>query len=488
MQELALIVVGAAVCLGSAVVAIRSYLRHRAWVEKADVFVAYANRMGLTTSAERGRLLGSKRVVVEGALDGQQVRIEEIQRENQLIPDVPDSDRIRSGWRIRVRPPGGIPWNLQLCREGRSYGVRKKFTGHDIQIGDDEFDRAFLITSPNPAGVIGLLGSNTRSFIRHAVGTHDWIIDGSCIRCELRALPGDADELDRLVQDAIGLSMSLVPRGTVEEMLIDNLFSERLVGVRLRNLEMLARLPRTPEIERALERAAGDSAWAVSVAAAEYLGERGLGSLMAATTNAPGHLAVQAVHALSQYDGEAVRETVRVALEHPREDVVSAAIEVVGKWRDEKSMAALGLILAGQRSPGLRAAAAEAIGRLRLDEARPVLVRALDRPDVDVRLAVVKALGRVGQADDVMQLLEIADKGETRALRMAARQSVAAIQLNLGQVERGWTSMVERRPEDGALSIDEAAPPGALSVEGAEEPPETKRGPAGEPRRRERER
>ncbi|MCB9593617.1 MAG: HEAT repeat domain-containing protein [Sandaracinaceae bacterium] len=57
--------------------------------------------------------------------------------------------------------------------------------------------------------------------------------------------------------------------------------------------------------------------------------------------------------------------------------------------------------------PGVRAQAAEAVGRVRLREAVPLLLDWLDDPDADVRAAASRALGSIGEEQAVPRLVRV---------------------------------------------------------------------------------
>ena len=129
-----------------------------------------------------------------------------------------------------------------------------------------------------------------------------------------------------------------------------------------------------------------------------------------------------------------------------------------------------------QEQGGLAVAAAQALEILRYPAAEPALILALQREQVDLRIAAAYALGRIGSVEAVLPLKETAERSWLDLeLRRAARQAIAEIQsrlqgaspgqLSLAATEAGQLSLAQA--ETGQLSLaDDAA--GQLSLGGDE--------------------
>lgn len=413
--------------------------------EKAAIDAAL--RLGLNIRTE-GAI-----VTIYGRVDGQSITLKEW----------PHASEGRYRRTLRVSPPGGVPYGLQVSREGVVTGIKKRFIGQDIQAGDPPFDSRLLISGSDEPGVVSLLNSGTRRLMEELIAAGGWIIDKDGLLYSFDAIES-AEHLESLFRKAASLSMRLARTRSIEERLIENLRCEQQATVRLRSLEMLARLPCSPEIQAAIEKAARDNIWQVSVPAAELLDERGLQQLSAASVSAPPRLAIRALRALKKEWGPAALDTVRGALAHPKDEVAAEAALLLGTWRDSESARALIELAAGGRSASIRSAAMTALAHLRAREATPALVAALSEADPDVKVAAARALAYCGSVDDIPELLDFATNTTDARLRSAARQSIAAIQAGLISAERGWVSVADQTAVDGALSVENEAATGSLSV------------------------
>ncbi|MEW6367309.1 MAG: HEAT repeat domain-containing protein [Acidobacteriota bacterium] len=432
------------------------YLRHRQ-IER--VLLQAAASLGFVPSpgSRWPRMNGLPQI--RGVLHGQEVVIEAVPRKSRL-----GRDRNRTRLMLRVSPPGGVPYQLQVQREGLDTALKKMFTGQDLQLCDADFDNLINITGNNEAAIVSLMSSGTRLLMRQMIGSEGWEIGGKRIRKDITDLATDSSQIVDYVERAVALSQRLGRGGNVAEQLIENLQCEPNPQVRRRNLDMLVRLKRTPAIEDALVKAASSNSWTISVPAAEALGERGLPALAAATISAPEELAIKAILALKEIGSDEAMAVVHDALEHRSDRVVTAAALAAGERKHEVSLAALCDIVSGPRSTATRAAAATALGHFQGEQARAAVVGALHAEEEDVRLAAIRSLARCGAAEEVADLLDIEKSGSSRQ-RAWARQAVASIQGRLGRVERGWMSMTEETATEGALSVDTAAPEGSLSLD-----------------------
>jgi HEAT repeat protein len=168
---------------------------------------------------------------------------------------------------------------------------------------------------------------------------------------------------------------------------------------RLHAVSLLAELAH-PYSEAALAGALGDPAWRVRAAAAE---------------------------ALRRLPGSGITAALRPALEDPHPAVRQAAALTLA------DQGALGLqwrfvtLLEEGRTPALRAAAAETLGRLGAAETTDALAAALNDKDLAVALAAVAALGDL-PADDgaVGAILEGALRDPRPAVRVAAARALEA--------------------------------------------------------------
>jgi HEAT repeats len=239
-----------------------------------------------------------------------------------------------------------------------------------------------------------------------------------------------SDQLAGVLAGVLEVARRLVEPDDVVERMAENLRREPELGVRLRIVGALGKVPPHPAARKALLTARGDRSDEVRLQAAVGLGEEGDQTLAA---------------------------LVRKSTDDP---VVARAVALLGDRLPPAEMQAA-LVRALDTGLGKAARAClEALEQSGRPDSESLLLQALASDDAEIAVAAARALGRVGTAGAVAALRE-----ETSIwrpdLRIAARQAIAEIQQRLTGAQAGQLSLAAG--EVGALSL--AAEPGRLSLQ-----------------------
>jgi HEAT repeats len=331
------------------------------------------------------------------------------------------SRRRNSDVRITVLVPA--PSNLssvKICPE-----MDKPLWGHEIEVGDESFDRAFFVTGPVQL-LRALLTVEARRLMEraHAKGRLE-IVHG-----EVWAEIPD-QQIRSLAPLLFKLGRRLANPLDIPRRLAQNAARDPEARVRLQNLLLLiGELPEHPWTAKALRKALADSSDTVRLHAAKELG-------------AEGH------------------EVLLAIAESLEEDALSAqAISILGEGLQLKPARVLLDLALEKRCLQTACACLERLGHRALGttgnvDAVPLLLRALESDRRDLCVAAATALGHVGTAAVVLPLEEAAERSAPYPeLRRAARQAIAEIQSRLSDASPGQLSLAAT--ETGLLSLAQA--------------------------------
>ncbi len=403
-----------------------------------------------------------------------------------------------SGTRIAVSG-GGLSGDVTIRPEGFGGSVHGAGV-HEIEVGDEAFDRAAWVEGP-PALVRSLLDADNRAALRGlfdgrlerkrlspfwATGRLDDGVlhvdvpeevpspggEGLESRFDMRVqgmepavgrdYVGGRERLPEVLQAVLVLARGLQTPRDVPRRLADNLKAEPVAGVRAQILTTLAReLPRHPATREALLAGRGDPDAEVRLRAGMALGPEGREVLLgvASGEGAEDATTQRAVVALGPLLSPAeARSILGNALRTGREATARACLSLLGGHGGAGVVVTLAKVLAIEK-PALAAAAAEALGATGDAAAEAPLVRALRDPQAAVRLAAARALGQVGTTAAVVPLKE--REALDGALRAAARQAIAEIQSRASGAAPGQLSLADG--ESGQLSLA-SAKEGRLSL------------------------
>jgi hypothetical protein len=345
------------------------------------------------------------------------------------------------GTRVTVSGLHGVaPLGLQA--EDFGTALRKGLGGtREVEIGDPGFDSRFLIEGPAPLA-LAVLDADTRRLVETVMGgrtmvhasRRDWLEGKAELargKLTVEFPEGISDRVEQHLAGALATILALADhlkvRRDVPRQLAENALHDPLWAVRLANLRTLARECQThPETSRMLKAARSDPSEEIRLTAALALGpaEGDATLLQLAFGDAPDAISARATAALgTRLPVPRAIEGLSAALAAGRLETAAACVEVLS-WQAD-----------GPDATG----------------AEPHLIRAVTHEDERLRIAAVKALGRLGTVRAVIVLREAADQfgGE---LRRASRQAVAEIQARAKGATPGQVSLSEGQAA-GAVSL-----------------------------------
>jgi hypothetical protein len=357
---------------------------------------------------------------------------------------------------VRITDAGGNSDRAEVVIEGpEGFSVVKlrrqthKLRTREIEVGDEDFDHAYLVDGPIRPVHARLDATVRRQLVRASAVCGPLEIGGGQLRADV------SDEmLPRALPLLLAMSRQLAKPVDVERKIAENARRDPEAGVRIVNLLLLVReRPGDPDTLEVLRSACSDTSPKVRLRAAIELGEEGHNVLLELAEGRQDD--ASSAQAVAQLGGKLPLERVRTilfrALEKGRlQTTVRACLEVLGH-RGAAAVDALEKVMTRQKGE-LAAAAALALGTTGEPAAEPPLLQALQSEHSDLREAAVTALGRVGTAAAVQPLREAADRSLfDLALRRAARQAIAEIQSRLQGASPGQLSLAET--EAGQLSL-----------------------------------
>jgi HEAT repeat protein len=388
---------------------------------------------------------------------------------------------------------------VELSAAGLAHGVqcapRNRF-GDDVAlepgagVGDPDFE-AVAVVRGDESVIRALLDHETRRALgmllsgqlrfETGAGTEMLSVVAQVRDAGLRVrVPRDARDLFAKVKHPeipppalrpiVELAERLVGPQDLAGRIADNTASEPIPAVRIANLRHLAsQFPHDSATRPALARALADPADEVRLEAARALGAEGVRTLLRiavgrASRDAP---AAEAIALLgSRFEPGHARWALRRAIAAGRHRVVSACLErLVGK-DDERSVSSVAAALRSQDDAVARAAS-NALGRAGGPGFEDAMIAALEHRLVDVQVAAVSTLGRIGSARAVAPLGDWANRHALdRWVRGDARQAIAQIQSRLPGASPGQLSIAGA--EAGQVSLVEEDKRGQVSLQESE--------------------
>jgi HEAT repeat protein len=224
---------------------------------------------------------------------------------------------------------------------------------------------------------------------------------------------------------------------TVKERLIAIMATDPYPAIRLAAVRAsAARFPADPGVLAATESAMNDRSLPVMLEAVRILGEKGTAFLLDLLVNRKGLRHLEVI------------EIVEAVAVGPK---VPGAAGVLEK------------VFMKIRRPAVRKAILSAFTTLGDTSAGPFLAGQLDRFDSDILAGIIEALGTCGTVDAVGKLHAALNDTINPFARAEIEKSIASIQSRQG-ADRGWLSVSESAPLEGALSPG-GIEKGALSLD-----------------------
>ena len=350
--------------------------------------------------------------------------------------------RGNSDWaEVVIEGPEGFSV-VKLRRQTRKLWTR------EIEVGDENFDDAFLVDGSIRPVHARLDATVRRQLVRASAVCGPLEIGGGQLRADV------SDEmLPRALPLLLAMSRQLARPVDVERRIAENARRDPGAGVRLTNLLLLVReRPGDPDTLQVLRSACSDASPKVRLRAAIELGEEGHNVLLElAEDTADDDSSARAVLHLGDKLPLGLASAILFrSLNKGLFQTARACLEVLGH-RGAAAVEMLEKVMTREKGE-LAAATAMALGTTGETGAEPPLLQALQSEDRDLREAAATALGRVGTAAAVQPLREAAERSLLDlALRRVARQAIAEIQSRLHGASPGQLSLAEA--EAGQLSL-----------------------------------
>jgi hypothetical protein len=268
------------------------------------------------------------------------------------------------GQPVRVSA-GGLPIGITIEPEGVGTLISKAMGKRDVETGDADFDRRLLLIGETYRVLAALDTDTRRELLRLAARWSLRIVEGD-VHLETRRPLGGHRRLISAAHDAVDLAQRAAWRRDAFQGLAENALHDPLPGVRLNNLEALARdRRRSPEV---LHAALSDSSERIRLRAAVWLGAAGHPTLLQlaedpATSDECAAEAIRGLReALSEAQALALLES---ALARRRNPVVRAAVEALGLSGTVVAVPRLRAVIEGHPLDfAMKRAADEAVARI----------------------------------------------------------------------------------------------------------------------------
>lgn len=348
---------------------------------------------------------------------------------------------------------GRIPHRIRLRPEGFTSAIAKSMGRHDVETGDEEFDRAVLVEG-NPVLLSALLSADTRRRLRWLVAAGLRVEDGRLVLAH-DAYTDDSRSLAARARELLELAGWLVEPPGLVHLLVHNALHDHLPGVRRVCFQrLLERFPHHDVTLAAARELLGRPDEDMRLAAARHLGEEGTATLIELTdlAGSDDYLAAMAVAALGgRLPLDLASRLLGIAYERGSMGLAGAVVEALGATGSATAASWLTQILRGGNGE-LAMLAARALGTNRELAAEPALCAVLSHPEPERRLAAAQALGSVGTTASIPLLRALSEAGASnRELRQAAVAAIAAIQERLTGAAPGQLALADG--EAGELSL-----------------------------------
>lgn len=367
-----------------------------------------------------------------------------------------------SSFLINLDGSGLIPRFLSLDAEGFWSSL---FEERDIQTGHPDFDREARLFG-NPAEVVALLDAGTREIVRQECLRGKFSVQNGNIELAEDKVESIPEQIQKMVLLAKRLTLR---QADLPSRLARNSAEDPVAAVRLRNLTLLQEtFPDHPETLAASRTALAAPEPELRLAAIARLGAEGVPAAreLALDESASPGFRRPALQVFLQYapPGQ-IAAVLEPLLASPPPELLPLLVEGAVRTGEQSLLDRL-VALADRLDAADAVNLVRCIGRTGSERYEPGLLKLLDRPGEDLKVAVAEVLSRSGTIAAVAPLLQTAHRLTSPAVvKKAARDAIEQIQARLGDVERGRLLLASPAEPAGALSLAEGTPgPGALSL------------------------
>lgn len=335
---------------------------------------------------------------------------------------------------IHITHPDDFPYHLQISDRLMLDYERSSL----IQTSNEDFNRRIFISSLYTTGATALMDKSTRTIINSLYSLSNlFTLQGNRITVRFYYSIKNIIDIEYKTKKALRSTLDLIKRltrkGNIKDLLSENALSDPDRIVRKRNLELLIShfnfedLKET--LEKVLKKALKDRDREIQYIAADHLGKEGLPYLYNLFNNVSSWdkpFRIKIITSIARIQGTA---SMSFLIEYYNTlDIKEYKIKIINLFEDYGDKQANNLL----------------IEQLKEDI------------DHDLKLAIIKALGRCGTLDAVEPLYQISKQIIILpSLKTAAKQSIARIQSHFGAGEKGWLSLTDADQSEGSLSLME---------------------------------
>jgi HEAT repeat protein len=370
----------------------------------------------------------------------------------------------KTGYYCEILGMGKIPEGLKLAANQRT---TRHFT-RDILIGDPYFDDQVEIGGSEVVA-LAVLDRGTRNLVLNDVVGCGAVVDNGGIFFQKQGI----SDVEAAVPQLLKLARKLMlDEQEAAARLARNAVTDTSTEVRLNNLRLLQTRYRGSEALRRANLQALAGTGELCLTAAIDMGRDGLDTIrrIAMSESEASRLRVRAIEHLTETAPAEQATTMLIKLlDTVAVAVRQAAIAGLGELRHS---AAVDLLEAQvtDADAGTVAVIANALAKMKVAAAEPVLVQLLAHESRQARSATVRALASIGTRAAVEPLLALTDVLIPSGLSRDAEKAIARIQSRLPEAARGELSLAELGEQEGGLSPAGAADDGSLSLTTPQKP------------------
>jgi len=333
--------------------------------------------------------------------------------------------------------------NLSLQEETSFFKIKKAFGTEDILIGDDDFDKAFLIQAEKNFIAYAILSCDVRKKLLSMIKQYSFELTDSYFKCHFSSDEIQSyKDLDNIIILVVSLyddllsDLSRHPILRYKKRLIHNILNDPLSSVRENNILAIgSHLRIDDEVDEALTTVMNHDNEAVNrLRAAQLLKSKGL-----------------------QYMELLLQQKIN-------DELKCEIIQYFHKMMYRESILLLKKICNIQ-SDFVKREIVIALLSLEVELDLSFYAPYLNFINHDKSLSLLKLFGEKGTLDTVEFIYMIGKVHGDNDIRNEANRAIAMIQSRLGSGDRGWVSIQDNDIETGSLSFDNSPESGAVTLD-----------------------
>ena len=304
--------------------------------------------------------------------------------------------------------------------------------------GDYRFDTSIALFSAHETNEAAIFNASIRDrLIYLSKSVHHLNITNLELQMFIENSPKISDfQIASTIKTSINILNDFINPIDQKEAILHNAFKDPSPGCRFKNLSVLLKhFSVNRSIWSELKKALKDNDLQVQILAAKHLGTIGMDHLTKIISG----------NTITPIEKE---ELIRILIENHHTKAAPTLMEVFNNNSNiplKKQILHAFLIFRDKRT-------------------EPLLIKTLENNSNDLSMEAIKALKTCGTNKSIEALHLLLKNTYNFFTRGEINATIETIQANLGDVQNGWLSVNEINEKDGALSIDNDADRGALSV------------------------